>query len=229
MRLDNLISKSLGISRAESKKLIAKGGVKVNGLLQKSKNTQVKDSDAVVYGNEQLEFPERQYLMLNKPKGYICSTVDEVLPSSLQLINIRASKELHFAGRLDADTTGLVLISDDGQWTHRITSPKYKQPKRYLVKLEKTISVSQISELESGVKLKDSDKRTLPASVSRVSDRTIRLTIVEGRYHQVKRMIAAVGNRVEELHREAIGPLELEPSLAVGHWRKLTSKELSSF
>ena len=229
MRLDNYLSKVLAVSRSEAKKIISRGAISFNGVKTNSKNLKISKQDNVEYNGKKLLFPSNRYILLNKPTGYICSTVDEMLPSALNLINAESLKPLHFAGRLDADTTGMVLVSDDGQWTHRITSPKSKLPKQYLVELESSIDELQIGSLIKGVKLKDSDKLTLPAKVNAISPKCIQLSIVEGRYHQVKRMLAAVGNRVTKLHRRSIGPLALEEALQLGQWRELTEDEIGFF
>lgn len=176
-----------------------------------------------------MSFPSKRYFLLNKPKGYICSTKDEEYPSALNLLQLANTDKLHFAGRLDADTTGLVLISDDGQWTHRITSPKYKHVKVYLVLLDSHITKEMIGKFEKGVVLNDSTKPTEPAQVQVIDPNKIKLSIAEGRYHQVKRMLAAVGNHVVDLHRESIGRIKLDDSIELGKWRELDSTEIKHF
>ena len=131
---------------------------------------------------------------------------------------------------LHGSTTGLVLITDDGQWLHRITSPKHNHKKVYLVELDSPITENQIRILKEGVQLKKEKKRSLPAEIEILSDKKkdqkIRMTISEGKYHQVKRMLAAVGNHVVTLHREKIAHIELDESLAKGQWRDLTEAEI---
>ncbi len=229
MRLDNLVSKALAISRNDAKKLIAKSKISVNHKTEKLSKRLVSTDDQVYFSGKPLTFPSNHYFMLNKPQGYVCSTVDESLPSAMNLLEKPPRADLHFAGRLDADTTGLVLISDDGQWTHRISSPSRKQGKTYLVELAKAVSTEQILQLEQGVLLRDSEKSTLPCKVQLIDSCQVKLTLYEGRYHQVKRMFAAVGNHVIKLHRESIGKLKLDPSLAAGHWRVLSEKEVNLF
>jgi len=228
IRLDKLVSKSLGLSRKEASKLIRSGRVSVNNAIEKSSSTNLSDSDKIEFEGKQLEAPNKRYILLNKPQGYICSTKDEEYPSTLNLIDIPTDK-LHFAGRLDADTTGLVLISDDGQWTHRITSPKHKHSKTYKVSLDEVITDEAIFKLENGVILKDSDKPTQSAKVKVINQKLIELSITEGRYHQVKRMVAAVGNHVVGLHRLAIGEISIPKDMEIGEWRKLTQVEVDCF
>lgn len=228
-RLDNLVAKSLQITRSQSKKLISKGGILVNGVIEKRKNSSISEGDSVEFLGKQLLPPQAVFILLNKPAGYICSTVDESLPSALNLINNQRTDNLHFAGRLDADTTGLVLITSDGSWSHRVTSPKFKLAKRYRVGLSEPITDSQIMQLENGVILKDSEIPTNPAKVTAINKSLILLSITEGRYHQVKRMLAAVKNHVTSLHREAIGDLELDSALRLGESRILTQSEVGLF
>ena len=128
---------------------------------------------------------------------------------------------------MDIDTTGLVLITDDGQWSHRVTSPKHKQAKVYHVSLVEDISNEAIQQLKEGVLLKGEKKKTLPAGIESLSERTILLTLREGKYHQVKRMLAAVGNSVSQLHRQQIGSIILDPQLKEGAWRELTAEEIA--
>jgi 16S rRNA pseudouridine516 synthase len=146
----------------------------------------------------------------------------------LSLIDIEKMDTLHIAGRLDVDTTGLVLITSDGQWSHKITSPKKDCGKRYLVELAEPIDDSLIQVFADGVELRNEDELTKPALLDIIDSTHVRLTISEGKYHQVKRMFAAVGNRVVNLHREAVGDIELNTDLAAGEWRFLTDAEMKS-
>jgi len=229
MRLDKFVSKALGQSRSQVKKLIVSGQISVDQFAQKDAGYIVDLSEVIEYQGCKLEVIANHYLLLNKPKNYICSSIDEQYPSALKLLNLSSTKHLHFAGRLDADTSGLVLITDDGQWSHRIASPRHKQIKVYQVDLAEPLSGSDIALLEKGILLKDAKALTKPAKVTRLSDRQILLAITEGRYHQVKRMIGAVGNRVTNLHRQSIGCVTLEDELVIGQWRKLTDQEIDSF
>jgi 16S rRNA pseudouridine516 synthase len=134
--------------------------------------------------------------------------------------------ELHVAGRLDLDTTGLVLVTDDGQWSHHITSPKHKLPKRYQVTLQDPVSADAVELFAAGILLRNEHKRTRPAQLDIISPTQVELIIHEGKYHQVKRMFAAIGNHVTALHRASIGALNLDPDLQPGHYRPLTPNEL---
>lgn len=229
LRLDKFIAKATGSTRSKAKKLILSGQVNVDQNICKLVGLIVSSQNEISLSGKILAFTGNRYIILNKPKGTICSSKDEQYPSVLNLLGLNNLDKLHFAGRLDVDTSGLVLISDDGQWTHRITSPKYKQAKTYIVKISEILSKKASQQLETGVLLKDNIKPTLPAVVSTIDDYTVSITITEGRYHQVKRMFAAVGNHVVELHRLSIGSLILDETMETGKWRYLTEQEIESF
>lgn len=178
--------------------------------------------------DEQWQYHERAYLMLHKPANYECShktqhhpTIYSLLPHPLVARNVQC------IGRLDEDTTGLILLSDDGQFIHRMSSPKWKVPKVYEVTAKHRIDTSQVQKLIDGVQLVDEPAPIAALSCVQMSDNVIHLTLAEGKYHQVKRMVAAISNRVEQLKRIKIGELALPEDLAVGKWRWLSSAELA--
>ncbi len=146
----------------------------------------------------------------------------------LGLIELPRVDNLTIAGRLDVDTTGMVLLSDDGQWCHRITSPRHKLGKIYEATLAEPIDESYIEMFERGIQLNGEKELTKPAKLEILAEQTARVELFEGRYHQVKRMFAALGNKVEALHREAIGPITLDDDLYEGEWRELTEEEVAS-
>jgi 16S rRNA pseudouridine516 synthase len=183
--------------------------------------------EAVYCNGVRVSAREPRYFMLNKPVGVVCATKDSMHETVLNLLN-EESDGLHVAGRLDRDTTGLVLITDDGEWTHRVISPRYLCPKCYLVGLERLLTEEAISQLEEGLWLKGEKKKTLPAVVERCNEQQVRITVVEGKYHQIKRMLTAVGNRVVALHRESIGAIHLDHSLPQGAYRRLSPTEIQS-
>ena len=228
MRLDKYLCQNTKLTRSLAKKVISSGQVSINIKCVKNPAFKVKLNDEVFYSGEQISTLGHRYLMLNKPLGYICSTEDEVHPSVLNLIDIDKRERLHIVGRLDVDTTGLVLITDDGQWSHRITSPKRNCQKSYQVDLAENISADIIERFKKGLLLKNELKPTLPAQLVIQSKKKALLSIQEGRYHQVKRMFAALGNHVEALHRISIGRITLDAQLADGEWRYLTKDEMIS-
>jgi len=166
--------------------------------------------------------------MLHKPEGYVCSTEDPDHPTVLYFLDEPVAHKLHAAGRLDIDTTGLVLMTDDGQWSHRITSPRHHCEKTYLVTLESPVAEDTADQFAHGVQLHNEKDLTNPAVLEVITPTQVRLTISEGRYHQVKRMFAAVGNHVVGLHRERIGGIRLDDDLAPGEYRALTEDEIAS-
>ena len=187
-------------------------------------------------GGEDWEFHEKAYLMLHKPAGTECSrkpsawpSVYKLLPAPLRQRPSRGAVQgVQAVGRLDQDTTGLLLLSDDGQFIHRMGSPKTHLPKVYEVTVRHSIAQAQIDRLLAGVVLDDSPAPVRAAACQRVAELHLRLTLTEGKYHQVKRMIAAVGNRVEALHRSRIGQLALPDDLAPGQWRWLDPDDLKA-
>ena len=228
MRLDKFICRCTELTRTEAKKLLKRGEVRVAGEVIKDPASQVYPESIVTIDGQQLSFATARYIMLHKPADFICSNVDELYPSLLHLLDVDRAFDLHIAGRLDADTTGLVLITDDGQWSHKITSPKKDCPKRYRVQLSKPIPEDAIERFEHGVQLQNEPKLTKPAMLEVIGEKEALLTISEGKYHQVKRMFAAIGNRVIGLHREQIGKIELDHELELGQWRYLTEEEVNT-
>ena len=210
MRLDKfLVECGIG-SRTEVKKILGNGQVKVNGVITKSSKEQIDEiKDKITCKNEELEYKEFRYYVMHKPSGYITAiddyrekTVMEVLPEWV----IR--KDLFPVGRLDKDTEGLLLFTNNGRLSHELLSPKKHVDKIYEVHLRESISDENIKKLESGVIILD-NYITKEAKVNKVEDKIIELTITEGKYHQVKEMLKAVGNEVVYLKRLSFGKLEL--------------------
>jgi 16S rRNA pseudouridine516 synthase len=227
MRLDKFICKSTELTRNEAKKLLKSGKVRVNGEVIKNSAAQVHENNSITVEGQVLTARTSRYIMLHKPLDTICSNVDELYPSLLHCIDVDKAFDLHIAGRLDADTTGLVLVTDDGRWSHNIISPKKQCEKSYLVGLRDPIADDVALMFEQGVQLQGEKSLTLPAKLEVLSPQQVILTITEGRYHQVKRMFAAVGNRVVSLHRQQIGQLTLD--LELGQWRYLSDDEIACF
>lgn len=180
-------------------------------------------------------YQERAYLMLHKPSGFECSqkpgtypSVYTLLPGPLRQRGGGAAAGVQAVGRLDQDTTGLLLLSDDGKFIHRMTSPRHHVPKVYEAQVKHPLDDHMITRLLGGVVLDDDPKPVKAQACTAVSEHVLRMTLTEGKYHQVKRMIAAVGNRVEALHRSAIGPLVLSDALREGQWRWLTRLEIET-
>lgn len=229
MRLDQWLSQSLNISRSDAKRLIKQKRVSVNQVIQTNTAQQITDNCTVYFDDAPITLPQEQYILLNKPLDYVCSHDDDGYPSALRLLP-QQGKKLHFAGRLDAQTTGLVLISSDGQWCHRVSHPNSNKSKSYRVQLEHPLPIEQKKALEQGVLLHSESKKTAPCEIEILANNCCNITLHEGKYHQVRRMFAAIGNHVVSLHRYAIASLNLEQeTLALGEFRPLTRIEIESF
>ncbi|NVK11322.1 MAG: pseudouridine synthase [Gammaproteobacteria bacterium] len=215
------------MTRTDAKKLIRSGRVSIDGVDTPRADLKIT-SQTVTVDNELIAYPgnETRCIAFHKPANVECSHSSSHYPIVFDLLP-RTFQDFQVAGRLDADTTGLVLLTNSGQLNHAITHPRRESHKVYRVTAKHPISDEAITQLSNGVVLNDSDTPTQPASVVRLSDTEIELTISEGRYHQVKRMLAAVSNRVTGLHRQAIGRVELD--INEGEWRELTPKELEYF
>ena len=224
MRLDKFICKCTEYDLIDAVALIENRSVIVNGVIVIEASHQVHKNNVVTLNGEILMPRSFRYLLLNKPIDTICSNVDEKYPSVLNLLDIDRVSELHIAGRLDVDTTGLVLITDDGHWSFNLTSPKNKCEKVYQVTLSRPISSDVTERFQEGILLQGESKLTLPAKLRIIGPHKVFLSLTEGRYHQVKRMFAAIGNRVQSLHRHQIGGLELD--VDIGRWRSLTQAEV---
>ena len=227
MRLDKFMCESTELSRVDAKKALHRGDVTCNGEVVKKPGTKVTDVCEVRLEGKLLKVRGPRFIMLNKPANMLCSNVDEEYPSVLRMLNIEKIDALHIAGRLDADTTGLVLITDDGQWSHKITSPKKECGKRYRVQLADPVDNTLVATFAKGLQLRNEKGLTKPAVLEIISATEVLLTIVEGKYHQVKRMFAVVGNKVIGLHREQVGSITLDKNLKPGEWRYLTEEEIA--
>ncbi|MDG2949825.1 16S rRNA pseudouridine(516) synthase RsuA [Exercitatus varius] len=229
MRLDKFIAEQTGLTRSQAARALRQGAVTVNGEAEKSGARKVSAQDEILFDGELLQWLEGlQYFMLNKPQGCVCSHDDGDYPTVYQFFDYPLAGKLHTAGRLDADTTGLVLLTDDGQWSHRVTSPKHHCEKTYLVTLADPVESHYQTACRQGILLRGEKEPTKPAKLEIIDDYNVNLTISEGRYHQVKRMFAALGNKVEALHRWRVGPVLLDDSLAEGEFRPLTQQEIEA-
>ncbi len=229
MRLDKFICKSTDLSKAEATAKIVAGAVVVNGDVVSDARLQVHEDNVITLDGAQLQARPFRYLLIHKPANTVCSNVDEAYPSIFNSLNSNIDRvsELHVAGRLDADTTGLVLATDNGRWSFNIIRPDQYCEKTYRVGLSQPLDSDVAYRFLQGIELQGESKVTLPAKLEVISSREVLLTIVEGRYHQVKRMFAAVGNRVVSLHRERVGNIHLD--IALGDWRYLSDVEISEF
>ncbi|MBE6746164.1 MAG: rRNA pseudouridine synthase [Ruminococcaceae bacterium] len=229
-RLDKILSSALKISRADVKKLIKKQSVTVNGASVKSGEMKIDpDTDEIRLNGRDVVYQKNIYLMMNKPEGVISASNDKSQETVVDLVPEEYRRDGLFpAGRLDADTTGFVLITDDGDFAHRILSPKNHVEKTYYARLAQRLSDGDIERFLSGIELKDGTL-CLEARLRVIEDGEtplVEVVIHEGKYHQVKRMFAALGNRVVQLRRIKIGGLSLDGTLAEGECREITREEI---
>jgi 16S rRNA pseudouridine516 synthase len=217
-----LFSQGFGTRRACAG-LVQAGLVRVGGQVVDDPQAELA-TDGLVLEVEGRAWPyhARALVMLHKPEGYECSHKPRHHPSVMTLLPAPLRQRgVQPIGRLDEDTTGLLLLTDDGALLHRLTSPKHHVPKVYEVGCRHPVEATQVQRLLDGVVLDDDPAPVRAAACEPVGERGLRLTLTQGKYHQVKRMVAAVGNRVETLHRSAFGPLVLPADLAPGQWRWL--------
>ena len=227
LRLDKYISNATDLSRTDVKKLIKAGQVSIDNEQAQSGSLKITDDQEIAIEGSIIRLMTTRYFMMNKPAGVVSATKDHNNPTALDLIEHR-NEQLQLSGRLDIDTTGLLLITDDGQWNHIVTSPRTDCKKIYLVELENPVGKDYQRKLEAGIALEGEKRRCLPATMEVIDDHHIRLCISEGKYHQVKRMMISLGNQVASLHRLQIGGIELDPDLEPGDYRPLTVDEIAS-
>ena len=228
LRLDKYISNATDLSRTDVKKLIKAGQVSIDGEQAQSGSLKITDDQEIAIEGSIIQLKATRYFMMNKPAGVVSATKDHNNPTALDLIYEHRNEQLQIAGRLDIDTTGLLLITDDGQWNHIVTSPKANCKKIYLVELKHPVGKDYQRKLEAGIALEGEKRRCLPATMEVIDDYHIRLCISEGKYHQVKRMMISLGNQVASLHRLQIGGIEIDPDLEPGDYRPLTDDEIAS-
>ena len=228
MRLDKYLSKALGLTRKEAKETIRRGEVTVDGKVVKRADFKVPEGAQVLVNGTFVEKREHLYVMLNKPKGYLSTTEqNRDYPSFLELLPEYEHLKPFAAGRLDVDAEGFLLITTDGELAHRITHPKWKVPKTYEVELEKPLSEEDLRKIQNR-EIKVEEKPVAVEKVEQISPNRVLLTISEGRFHIVKRLFKELGNKVVNLKRIAIGPIELDPSLQEGEYRELTEEEVKA-
>ncbi|SEI56216.1 16S rRNA pseudouridine516 synthase [Allopseudospirillum japonicum] len=230
MRLDKFLCHSTDLSRSQAKRLIKQGQIRVQAQIIKDAAFSLNPEDQVYWGQDQLHCIGLRYWMLHKPTGYECTHLETwgSYPSVLSLLKVTHADRLHTVGRLDADTSGLLLITDDGHWSHQITSPRYQCTKVYRAEIATPLTDVEAAKTAclQGIMLHGEKQPTRPAQLEIIHPTCIRLSVQEGRYHQVKRMLAALGTQVVHLHREQIGTLILDADLAPGQARALTTAEV---
>lgn len=223
-RLDKIIASATGKTRSEIKKMISSRLVTINGMVQTDPGKKVRDDEEVELQGEKIS-KGFVYIMMNKPQKVVSSTKDsdktviDLLPDKIR------KKNVFPVGRLDKDTVGLLLITDDGALGHILTSPKHHREKVYRVTLDKPFNMQDSVSFQKGLVLRDGTV-TKPAEILPEDEKTVSVRLTEGKYHQVKRMFAALGYHVEELERTEMAGLRLDPSLERGEWRYLKNNEI---
>ncbi|MGN0174434.1 MAG: pseudouridine synthase [Acutalibacteraceae bacterium] len=226
-RIDKVISKIMCVSRSDARRLIKIGKVFLEGERVKAFDTKVDESSDIVVNGKPITYSEKVYIMMNKPQGVVCDDKDAAPYAPSILDEELRRKDLFCVGRLDKDTTGLLIITNDGDFAHKVISPKKHIKKRYRVTLAHALTDENIKTAEKGITLSDGTE-LLPARIENLSaDRKeADFIIEEGKYHQIKRMAGALENKVINLKRISIGSLSLDEDLAEGKAKKLTRKDL---
>ncbi|CEA06804.1 putative pseudouridylate synthase [Pseudomonas saudimassiliensis] len=228
MRLDRFIAKHTEHSQQTARRLIACGRVRVDAQVMRDGRQEIDRFATVQLDEQLLQQREALFFMLHKPAGYLSATCDPVHPTVLEFFAPALRPQLHIAGRLDRSTTGLLILTNDGLWSRHLTEPGQRIPKVYLVGTAEPVAEQAAQRFAQGVHLAREAVDTSPAQLQQLGPCLARLTIHEGRHHQVKRMFHAVGNRVTSLHRERMGRIELDPRLPPGQYRPLTAAEIAS-
>ncbi|WP_330588153.1 pseudouridine synthase [Anaerosporobacter faecicola] len=229
MRLDKYLA-DMGVgTRSEVKGLIKKGKIQVNGTIANDYSRKIiVGTDVIMYAGEEITYLEYEYFMLNKPAGVLSATEDKHAKTVLDLLTTSKRKDLFPVGRLDKDTEGLLLITNDGALSHALLSPKKHVDKMYYAKVEGMVTEQDVEAFAEGLQM-DEEWRAMPAKLKILVQDTISeitLVIQEGKFHQVKRMFEVVGKKVIFLKRLSMGPLQLDEKLMPGEYRKLTEEEL---
>ena len=227
MRIDKFLSEAAVCTRSEASKAARAGGVTVDGVTVKRADLHIDpETNVVTYLGERVVYKKFTYIMLNKPEGYISATDDPRERTVLELLDERSRRlGLFPAGRLDKNTLGLLILTNDGALCHRLLSPKNHVEKTYFFRSERDVTEEDRQRLESGVIL--DGELTKPARVALDDSRSGRITVTEGKFHQIKRMLEAVCNKIVFLERIEFAGIPLDPSLGRGEWRELTDDEIS--
>lgn len=224
MKLSRFLYHHTSHGKHEIRRILAAGRVTVDGEKETDTQREIGDFSLITLDDMSLRAKTPLYLMLNKPAGYLSATTDPEHRTVMELID--EPGDLHIAGRLDRASTGLLILTNDGKWSRQLTEPKEGVPKVYEVTTAEPISTETVTRFQQGIYFAYEDLTTQPAHVAILAPQKARVTIHEGRYHQIKRMFHAVGNRITSLHRLSVGDIHLDPSLQPGQYRQLTTDEI---
>ncbi len=232
MRLDKYVMNALQISKSDAKRIIKQKQIYINDNIVTNCDFSISD-EKIRYGQKELIYKENIYLIMNKPKGYVCAKSDNVNPTVMDLITDYDVRKLNIVGRLDKDTTGLLIITTDGKMVHHLTSPKHNKEKEYYVLCDKPFNENDVLKAKEGVEIKDEDGsnyvcKSSIIKINRKNNYGAYITITEGKFHQIKKMCKALNKEVLELSRIRISELVLEDNLQLGCYRELTNDEINS-
>ncbi|WP_028765883.1 pseudouridine synthase [Shewanella fidelis] len=225
-RIDRFISANTGVSKKNVRTLLAKGLVKVDGVIARDIDQIIDEFSHVTFEDKVLQANKACYVMLYKPVGVVSATIDDKHKTVIDLLDRADKHSLHIVGRLDLNTSGLLLLTNDGRWSKKLMSPEHKVGKLYRVSLQNPIDDSYIAAFANGMYFEYEDITTLPAKLEIVDEYTALVTLMEGRYHQIKRMFGRFRNPVVGLHRLSVGAITLDEKLLPGESRELTVDEV---
>jgi 16S rRNA pseudouridine516 synthase len=225
-RLDRFISSRMGISRRDVRQLLIQGRITVDNCTATEMHQSIGQFSHITVDDEVLQADTARYVMLNKPTGVVSATRDAQHQTVIDLLNTEDKESLHIVGRLDFNSTGLLLLTNDGEWSRRLTSPEHRVAKKYLVTVENPITSDYVQAFAQGMYFSYEDVQTQPAQLHVNSQYSAEVILTEGRYHQIKRMFGRFQNPVTSLHRTCIGSIHLDPLLAPGESRDLTDSEI---
>lgn len=227
-RLDRFLAQHCQISRRNVRLMLAQHRVVVDGNIALRIDEIIDSFSHITIDGQVVQENSAHYVMLHKPVGVVCATKDAIHKTVIDLLELPYKEQLHIVGRLDLNSSGLVLLTNDSRWSERLTQPERKVSKRYLVTLKNKLTVDYIDAFASGMYFSYEDITTKPAKLTILSDFQAEVELTEGRYHQIKRMFGRFRNPVIALHRSAIGCLLLDPQLSIGDSRVLTAEEVAS-
>lgn len=231
IRIDRFISQQLNISRRSVRLLLAQKRIEVDGNIINDMDFIVDHFSRISFDQQLLQANSAYYFMLNKPIGVVSATTDKIHKTVIDLLttlNDDIKAQLHLVGRLDLNTSGLVLLTNDSRWSEALTSPIQKIPKRYTVTLQNKLSAKYVTAFDQGMYFEYENITTLPATLNIISEYMAEVTLYEGKYHQIKRMFGRFQNKVIGLHRHSVGGLMLDDKLNVGDYRQLTDSEVTN-
>jgi len=226
-RLSRFLSAKTGISQKAFRPILAQGRVQVDGCVATDSQQLVDEFSLITFDDQVLQANAPTYLMMNKPAGVVSATKDDQHKTIIDLLEREDRDTLHIVGRLDFNSTGLLLLTNDSRWSRQLMKPEEKVEKLYRVKLQKPLDQATVNAFAEGMYFKYEDITTRPAKLNIISDYVAEVSLTEGRYHQIKRMFGRFDNEVLELHRIAVGNLTLDLALAPGESRELSAKEVS--